>query len=94
MAGYTPWMAGAAAAAKRANDAARNRDIAKYRAEYAAYRAEERACGYEPETFEQYLGPNLCSMLGLHYVSAKDAAQDRLLGGQSYAAWHHVADLY
>ena len=91
---YTPWMAGAAAAAKRANEASRRRDLAKFRAEYAAYRAEELACGYEPETFEQYLGPNLCSQLGLHYVSAKDAAQARLLDGQSYAQWSYNADQF
>lgn len=91
---YTPWMAGAADAAKRANEAARRRDIAKFHAEYAAYRAEELACGYEPDTFEQYLGSNLCSQLGLHYVSAKDAAQARLLNGQSYAQWSYNADQF
>lgn len=26
------------------------------RAEYAAYRAEARACGYDPESFEEWLG--------------------------------------
>lgn len=91
---YTPWMAGAAAAAKRANQAARASEIAKYRDEYAIYRAEARAEGYEAESFEEYLGANLCSQLGLRYVSAKERAQDRLLDGQSYAQWSYNADQF
>lgn len=56
MAGYTPWMAGAVAAAKRGQEAARRRDRdAKYD-QYAEYRAEQRACGYEVESFEEWLG--------------------------------------
>lgn len=56
MSGYTPWMAGAVAAAKRANAAAAARYRAAQREEYNAYRAEQRACGYEVETFEEWLG--------------------------------------
>ena len=56
MPGYTPWMAGAAAAAKRANAAAAARHRATQRDEYNAYRAEQRACGYEVESFEEWLG--------------------------------------
>jgi len=56
MPGYTPWMAGAVAAAKRANAAAAARHRAEQRKEYDAYRAEQRACGCEVESFEEWLG--------------------------------------
>lgn len=94
MAGYTPWMAGAAAAAKRTNAVLRVKSINECREEYAAYRAEELACGYEPETFEQYFGPNLCSQLGLVYRSPREQAEARVMGGQSYGEWHHTADMF
>jgi len=53
---YTPWMAGAAHAAKKLNAvlAAKHRE-SQYQ-DYKEYRAESRACGYEVESFEQWLG--------------------------------------
>ena len=56
MAGYTPWQAGAVAAAKRANAAAAARHRSEQLSEYYAYRAEQRACGHEVESFEEWLG--------------------------------------
>lgn len=56
MSGYTPWRAGAVAAAKRANAAAAARHRATQREDYNAYRAEQHACGYEVESFEEWLG--------------------------------------
>ncbi len=94
MAGYTPWMAGAVAAAKRANAAALARHINTLRGEYRTYRAEERACGYQPESFEEWLGEDACRQLGIAYRSPKAAAQDRVMGGQTYAEWHHAAVMY
>lgn len=44
-------MAGAREAAIRANRAAEARHRREKRAEYDAYRAEQRACGYEVESF-------------------------------------------
>lgn len=68
MAGYTPWMAGAAAAAKRANAAAAARHRAEKRDEYREYAAEARACGYEVESFEEWMGE----------VSPREFAEDRM----------------
>lgn len=56
MAGYTPYMAGAVEAAKRATAAAARRYRDEQYREYSEYRAESRACGYEVESFEQWLG--------------------------------------
>ncbi len=73
MPGYTPWMAGSVAAAKRgmAAQAARVREAR--RAEYNDYRAEARACGYEVESFEEWLGE----------TSAREAAEARVWGGHT-----------
>ena len=65
---YTPWMAGAVAAAKRANAAAAARHRAAQRQEYDVYRAESRACGFEVESFEEWLGE----------VSPRELAEQRL----------------
>lgn len=94
MAGYTPWMAGAAAAAKRANDAALARHIEKLRGEWREYRAEARACGYDAEGFEEWLGEDACRQLGLQVRTARRGAEARIMDGRSYAEWHHTADLY
>lgn len=68
MSGYTPWMAGAKAAAIRANKAQAARHRAEQREQYNEYRAESRACGYEVESFEEWLGE----------VSARQLAEDRM----------------
>lgn len=67
MPGYTPWMAGAAEAAKRANAAARARHRAEQREEYNAERAEARACGQEFPSFEEWLGE----------ISPRELAEER-----------------
>lgn len=56
MSGYRPYMWGAREAAQRAQaaEAKRHRD-AQYR-DYQGYRAEQHACGYEVESFEEWLG--------------------------------------
>ena len=68
MSGYTPWMAGAAEAAKRGYAAQAKRHRAEQRREYDAYRAESRACGYEVEPFEEWLGE----------TTSREAAEDRM----------------
>lgn len=49
-------MAGAREAAIRANRAQAARHRAAQYEEYRAYAAESRACGYEVESFEEWLG--------------------------------------
>jgi hypothetical protein len=49
-------MAGAVAAAKRASAAAAARHRAEQYERYREYAAESRACGYEVESFEEWLG--------------------------------------
>jgi predicted phage gp36 major capsid-like protein len=68
MSGYRPWMAGAKEAAIRANKAQAARHRAEQRQRYDEYRAESRACGYEVESFEEWLGEK----------SARQAAEDRM----------------
>lgn len=94
MAGYTPWMAGAKAAAERANKAAIARHIATLRQQYNEERAEARACGYEFQSFPEWLGPETCKDAGIRYTSGREAAEERVMGGQSYAEWHRTADMY
>lgn len=79
-----PWMAGAVAAARRANaaEAARHREAK--RDEYRAYAAESRACGHEVESFEEWLGE----------VDPRVAAEARVMGGRSYSEWSYNADQY
>jgi hypothetical protein len=79
MAGYTPWMAGAAQAAKRANAAEAARVRAAKRTEYNAYRAESRACGYEVESFEKWMGE----------TTARQLAEDRM----GYSSHRSLSDL-
>lgn len=94
MAGYVPWGAAGAAAAKRANAAALARHVAKLREEYAAYRAEERACGYDPEPFEEWMGPDACRQCGISYKGPRERAEERVMGGMNYAEWNRVADMF
>lgn len=94
MAGYTPWMAGAVAAAKRANAAALARHIEKLRNEWREYGAEARACGYEVESFEEWLGEDCCRQLGLPVRTARRDAEARVMDGRSYAEWSYTADIY
>lgn len=54
--GYTPYMAGAVAAAKRINRIAAYHHREALRQEYDQYRAEARACGQDAESFEEWLG--------------------------------------
>ena len=74
MPGYRPWMAGAREAAQRANraEAARHREAK--REQYEEYRAESRACGYEVESFEEWLGE----------VSPRELADARM------PSWHDM----
>jgi hypothetical protein len=60
--------AGNAAAAKRAYAAAAHRAREAKRAEYDEYRAEARACGFEVESFAEWLGE----------TSARQLAEDRM----------------
>lgn len=73
MAGYTPWMAGSVAAAKRANAAAAYNQREARRAEYNEYRAEGRACGYDVESFEAWLGE----------ITEREQAEARVWGGHT-----------
>lgn len=85
MSGYTPWMAGAVAAAKRANAAAAARHRAEQRERYDEYRAESRACGYEVESFEEWLGER----------TARQAAEDRMgVAGRSLDDACYYGDTY
>jgi hypothetical protein len=56
MSGYTPYMAGAAAAAKRINKIVAYHGREALRQEYGQYKAEAKACGYEVESFDEWLG--------------------------------------
>lgn len=94
MSGYRPMGAGNAAAAKRAYAAAANRLKAEWRADYEAECAEDRACGMESPTFEVWLGANRCSQVGLVYRSAREEAEERVMGGMDWATFNHFADLY
>ncbi len=76
MPGYTPWRAGAVAAAKRANAAAAARHRSEQLREYYAYRAEQLACGYEIESFEEWLGeitPRELVEQSVDYTNINDA---------------------
>jgi hypothetical protein len=85
MAGYTPWMAGAVAAAKRANAAAAARHRAEQFERYREYRAESRACGYEVESFEEWLGE----------ASPREAAEARMgVAGRSLGDACYYGDIY
>lgn len=84
MSGYRAWGSEGVAAAKRASRAAAARDRAEKRAEYDEYRAEARACGYEVESFEEWMGE----------VSPRERAEERVMGGRSYSEWSYYADLY
>lgn len=54
----------------RIKNAVRNKYIAEQREQYNEYRAESRACGYEVETFEEYIGErNLKSEAAEFYSS-------------------------
>lgn len=53
---YTPWMAGAAEAAKRVNKIVMRHGREALLQEYRQYKAEAKACGYEVESFEEWLG--------------------------------------
>jgi len=79
MTGYTPYMAGAVAAAKKASAAAQARHRAENREDYNLYRAEARACGYEFASFEEWMGE----------TSSKAAAYSRL----SFLTFNNM-DLY
>lgn len=68
MSGYVPWMGNAVAAAKRASAAEYARHREAQRREYDEYRAEQRACGYEVESFKEWLGE----------VNPREAAELRL----------------
>lgn len=56
MSGYRPSGFGNREQAQRAYRAAAYREREAQREEYYAYRAEQRACGYEVESFEEWLG--------------------------------------
>ena len=68
MSGYRPYMFGVREAAIRANKAAEARHRAAKREEYDAYAAEQRACGYEVESFKEWLGE----------VDPRQLAEDRM----------------
>lgn len=70
MAGYVPWMAGAVSAAKRANAAAAKRHRDERYEVYREYAAESRACGYEVESFEEWMGES-------RHVSNAEILMDR-----------------
>lgn len=55
---------------------------------YDEYAAEQRACGYEVESFAEWLGPDLAKLYGLRYESAREQAEARL------AIPSHDLDLY
>lgn len=65
---YRPYMWGAKEAAQRANRAAAARHRAELRKHYDIYCAESRACGYEVESFEEWLGE----------VSPRELAEERM----------------
>lgn len=98
MSNYTPWMAGAKAAAERANKAAFNRHMDARRAEFAEYRAENRAQGYETETFDQWLlamDPEAAKVAFPDTLSPKDAAMERAFaGGRSLSDACYYGDVY
>jgi hypothetical protein len=90
MSGYRPWMAGAREAAIRANQAANARHRAEKRREYDEYRAEQRACGYEVESFEEWMGE----------ISARELAEQRMearsggMGSGSLSDRCYYGDIY
>lgn len=71
---YRPWMSDAVEAARRASAAAARRDRERKRGEYLEYRAEQRACGYEVESFEEWLGE----------VDPREAAEARVRAAEPY----------
>ena len=70
------WMAAGVEAAKRANRAEAYRYREMKREEYNEYRGEQRACGYEVESFEEWLGE----------VSPREAAENGLSNQDD---WEH-----
>lgn len=84
MSGYRPYMAGAREAAIRANRAAERRYRDAQYEEYRVYRAEQRACGYEVESFEEWLGE----------VNPREAAEARVMHGHDMAGFMRNADLF
>lgn len=62
------YLAAGIEAAKRANAAAARRWRDEQYEEYRVYRAEQRACGYEFETFEEWLGE----------ITPREAAEQRI----------------
>jgi hypothetical protein len=68
MAGYTPWMAGAKAHAEKLARIQKAKARAEQREAYNEYRAEARACGYEPCSFEVWSGEK----------TAREEAEDRM----------------
>ena len=94
MSGYTPWMAGSVAAAKKAQAAALARRKAELRAEYNDHRAEARACGYDVESFEEWLGADCCKQLGIPYRNARTEAEDRVMNGMDCNTFNYFADMF
>lgn len=98
MSGYRPYMAGAREAAIRANKAAFARAMADYREEFREYRAESRACGYEVETFDQWLlamYPNAAAEAFPDTLSPKAAAIERAFaGGRTLSDACYYGDTY
>lgn len=68
MAGYRPMGYGVREKVERGMRAAAYRARQEQREEYESYRAEQRACGYEVESFEEWLGEE----------SPREAAEARL----------------
>lgn len=98
MSGYRPYMAGAREAAIRANKAAFNRHLQVRRDEFAEYRAEARACGYEVESFEQWLlamDPAAAAEHCPDTLSPKAAAIERAFaGGRTLSDACYYGDTY